>query len=104
MISSLDFKTHSTSRERYSVPPAARNPEIIQDCELESEDIAAMIPRACVCACMCAPTQTRYAHDVDSKETSDWQHGMTALMVACASGHHDAAKMLVPPSLATGAL
>ena len=34
-----NFKTQSTSRERYSVPHAARNPEIIQDCELESEDI-----------------------------------------------------------------
>ena len=38
-----NIKTQSTNRERYSVPHAARNPEIIQDCELETEDLAVMI-------------------------------------------------------------
>jgi len=32
-----------TMRERYSVPHAARNPDIIQDCRLLNEDPAAMI-------------------------------------------------------------
>ena len=38
-----DPKKVPTNRERYSVPHAARNPDIIRDCELESENIAAMI-------------------------------------------------------------
>jgi len=32
-----------TNRERFSVPHAARNPDIIQDCKLANEDPIAMI-------------------------------------------------------------
>ena len=32
-----------TNRERYSVPHAAKNPDIIQDCRLANEDPSAMI-------------------------------------------------------------
>ena len=38
-----NFRTQLTNRERHWVPHAARNPEIIQDCELKSEEIAAII-------------------------------------------------------------
>ena len=38
-----DPKALPTNRERYSVPHAARNPDIIQDCELDNENMAAMI-------------------------------------------------------------
>ena len=36
-------QTKPKNRERYSVPHAARNPDTIQDCELATEDLAAMI-------------------------------------------------------------
>ena len=41
MAGSLPVK--STSRERYSVPHAAKNPNNIQDCKLANEDPTAMI-------------------------------------------------------------
>jgi len=41
LVQSLQVK--STNRERYSVPHAARNPDIVQDCKLANEDPAAMI-------------------------------------------------------------
>ena len=40
-VESLQVKP--TNRERYSVPHAARNPDIIQDCKLAIEDPAVMI-------------------------------------------------------------
>jgi len=40
-VESLQVKP--TNRERYSVPHAARNPDIVQDCKLANEDPAAMI-------------------------------------------------------------
>ena len=37
------FQVKPTNRERYSVPHATRNPDIIQDCKLAIEDPAVMI-------------------------------------------------------------
>ena len=56
------------------------------------------------CICIFEPLHIiTCTHDADKTDDCNWQQGMTALLVACAAGHDEAAKMLVPPTLAAGA-